>query len=98
MGGDPIHVAQHGQGLRDVSREDLKIEPRNRLGHRPIDDVARIRGDDERGAGAWQPVLDDAECRLGPRFATLRAEGRALEVQDAVALGRTVASALTRPE
>ena len=44
--------------------------------------------------GAWQPALDDAERRLGARFATLRADGRALELSEALELARRTASSL----
>jgi tetratricopeptide (TPR) repeat protein len=47
--------------------------------------------------GAWQPVLDEVEARLGDSFTTLRTEGAACEQAEAVARALEIADATSRP-
>jgi hypothetical protein len=48
--------------------------------------------------GAWQPVLEEVEQRLGARYAVLYDEGRALSPDDAVKLARSVAELVAGPD
>jgi tetratricopeptide (TPR) repeat protein len=47
--------------------------------------------------GAWQPVLEDVEQRLGEQYAVLHSEGRALPADAAVRLARSIADLVDPP-
>lgn len=68
--------------------------------------AARCAGAGERAAddaaldpdpGAWEPVLDEVERRLGERYAGLHAEGRALPAEAAVRLALSIADLVDPP-